>query len=34
MAYIFVLSLWCDKEINTINKQKTYNYGKRNRNKS
>ena len=28
MAYIFVLSLWCEKGINTINKQKTYNYGK------
>ena len=29
MAYIFALSLWCEKEINTINKQKTYNYKKK-----
>ena len=30
MAYIFILSLWCEKEKNTNKKQKFYNYGKRN----
>ena len=28
MAYIFVLSLWCEKEINTNNKQNIYNHKK------
>ena len=33
MTYIFVLPLWCEKEINTIKKQNIYNHGKRNSNR-